>query len=95
MLRASALLLLLLTACVGTESRQAFTPRPPAAIDPPPNYADNTPEHNRNLQDALDRALEAQDDSERYVRPSAAPMVDGAIVAAKLQAGQAPLTARQ
>jgi hypothetical protein len=95
MLRASALLLFVLTGCVGTESRQAFTPRPPAAIDPPANFADNTAEHNRSLQDAIDRALEAQDDAERYVRPTGGPVVDGEILGAVRHPAQAPLTARQ
>jgi hypothetical protein len=95
MLRASALLFLVLAGCVGTESRQAFTPRPPAAIDPPANLADNTAEHSRSLQEAIDRALEAQDDAERYVRPTGGPAVDGEILGATRQSAQAPLTARQ
>jgi len=79
MIRAIALLVsvpLLLTACAGTQTRQAFSLRPAATPEPPEVMAPNsTVERERNLAAALDRTLRAQEEADDN-GPSATAKVD-------------------
>jgi hypothetical protein len=79
MIRATALLgfvPLLLTACAGTQTREAFSLRPAATPEPPAVVASNsTVERDRNLAAAIERSLRSQEDADDN-GPSATVKVD-------------------
>jgi uncharacterized lipoprotein YmbA len=79
MIRATALLAfapLLLAACAGTQTRQAFSLRPAAAPELHAEMASNsTVERERALADAIERSLRAQEDADDN-GPAAAAKVD-------------------
>ncbi|HEX3771905.1 MAG TPA: hypothetical protein VHV30_13605 [Polyangiaceae bacterium] len=78
MIRAAALLLLVLCACDGTQSQHAFTPRSAADLAPPVATPNSSKERTHELADSLERSLDAQEDSDR-VAQAPAPMPDRAV----------------
>jgi hypothetical protein len=78
MIRAAALLLLVLCACDGTQSQRAFTPRSAAGLAPAVTTPNASKERSHELADSLERSLESQEDADR-VAQAPAPMPDRAI----------------
>ena len=78
MIRAAALLLLVLCACDGTQSQHAFTPRAAADLAPPVTTPNASKERSHELADSLERSLDAQEDADRLAQ-APAPMPDRAI----------------
>jgi hypothetical protein len=78
MIRAAALLLLVLCACDGTQSQRAFTPRSAANLAPAVTTPNASKQRSHDLADSLERSLDAQEDQERVAQAPAA-MPDRAV----------------
>ena len=95
MIRVTALFLLLLSACAGTQSGAAFTLRAPATPDVPVALTPNkSGDHARELADSIERSIEAQEDRDRAdQRVPAGPTETTRHAASDAQAGRAPIAA--
>ena len=65
MIRSTALLLLLLPACAGTQSQRAFIPRPAAAFVPSVTTPNTSAERDHELADCFERSVREQEDRDR------------------------------
>ncbi len=78
MLRTTSLLVLLvLSACAGTQSSTAFTPRSAPPEEPVAVTADRTAQHEQALADSLERSLERQEKEDQAEQTPAEPTHEG------------------